>query len=84
MPGYSIHSLAISGVEAMSGAAEPRAPEPEKGRRHGPAGFGEYSAARDRFFERLRIDSEIRRLERAWRQPTSGGPQAAGGPTRHD
>ena len=33
------------------------------------AGYEDYRAARERFFERLRVDSEIRRLEKAWRLP---------------
>jgi len=68
----------------MSGAQDGRASEPDSGRGHPPAGFGEYSAARNRYFERLRVDSEIRRLERAWQQATPGGPGDAGGPARHD
>ena len=28
--------------------------------------YGDYRSARERFFEALRIDSEIRRLEMAW------------------
>ena len=64
----------------MSGAQEGRASEPKGGRGHAPAGFGEYSAARNRYFERLRVDSEIRRLERAWQQAARGRPRDAGGP----
>ena len=33
------------------------------------ASYEDYRAARERFFERLRADSEIRRLEKAWRLP---------------
>jgi len=33
------------------------------------ASYEDYRAARKRFFERLRADSEIRRLEKAWRLP---------------
>jgi hypothetical protein len=29
-----------------------------------------YESARERFFEALRRDAEIRRLERLWRQPS--------------
>jgi hypothetical protein len=36
------------------------------------AGFDEYVAARERYFEQLRIDSEVRRLERSWRLPAFG------------
>ena len=32
--------------------------------------YGEYNSARERFFEGLRVDSEIRRLESAWRMPS--------------
>ena len=31
--------------------------------------FAAYESARKRFFERLRVDSEIRRLEKAWLLP---------------
>ena len=33
--------------------------------------YEEYQSARERYFERLRVDSEIRRLERAWRLPAA-------------
>jgi hypothetical protein len=38
-----------------------------------PAGasYDDYRAARERFLERLRVDSEIRRLEKAWRLPAA-------------
>ena len=68
----------------MSGAQDGRAFEPDGGRGHAPAGFGEYCAARNRYFEGLRIDSEIRRLERAWQQAPHGEHRDAGGPTPHD
>lgn len=45
----------------------------DRGVRTLPADFDEYVAARERFFERLRIDSEIRRLERSWRLPARRG-----------
>lgn len=32
--------------------------------------YGEFKRARERFFELLRVDSEKRRLERAWAMPT--------------
>jgi hypothetical protein len=44
------------------------------------ASYEDYRAARERFFERLRVDSEIRRLEKAWRLPAArdrGRPPAA-------
>ena len=31
--------------------------------------YEEYQWARERYFARLRVDSEIRRLERIWRLP---------------
>ena len=38
--------------------------------RHGSAvSYGEFRQARERFFEALRVDSERRRLERAWSLP---------------
>ena len=68
----------------MSGARDGRATEHDGGCGHGPAGFGEYCAARNRYFERLRIDSEIRRLERAWQQAARGEPRDAGVHGRRD
>lgn len=35
-------------------------------------GFDDYVAARERYFEQLRMDSEVRRLERSWRLPAFG------------
>jgi len=56
--------------------SEPRDERPheveDRGTRTLPAGFGEYVAARERYFERLRIDSEIRRLERSWHLSARG------------
>jgi hypothetical protein len=49
----------------------------DRGPRTYPPGFEEYIAARARYFERLRIDSEIRRLERAWALPWQEGPEEA-------
>jgi hypothetical protein len=34
-----------------------------------PTSYECYQEARERYFERLRVDSEIRRLERMWRLP---------------
>ena len=57
--------------------SEPRDARPneadDRGARTLSVGFDEYVAARERYFERLRIDSEIRRLERSWRLPARGG-----------
>ncbi len=39
-----------------------------------PGGFGEYLAARERYFERLRRDSELSRLEAAWQMRTTAFP----------
>jgi len=40
--------------------------------------YEDYRAARERYFERLRADSEIRRLEKAWRlQAVAPDPRAA-------
>jgi hypothetical protein len=68
----------------MSGAQDGRAFGSDSGRGQTPAGFGEYCAARHRFFECLRVDSEIRRLESAWQQATRGGPRDGGGPAARD
>lgn len=68
----------------MSGSQDGRRFGPDSGRGQAPAGFGEYRAARNRFLECLRIDSEIRRLERAWQQTTRGGPRDGGGPAARD
>lgn len=44
----------------------------DRGWRTLSTGFDEYVAARERYFEQLRIDSEIHRLERSWRMPAFG------------
>lgn len=49
----------------------------DRGPRTYPPGFDEYIAARERYFERLRIDSEIRCLEGAWALPWQEGPAEA-------
>jgi hypothetical protein len=41
----------------------------DRGWRMLSTGFDEYAAARERYFEQLRMDSEVRRLERSWRLP---------------
>ena len=33
--------------------------------------YESYRTARERFFERLRVDAEVRRLEKAWRRPAA-------------
>jgi len=33
--------------------------------------FDRYANARNRFFERLRVDSEVRRLEKSWSLPAA-------------
>ena len=33
--------------------------------------YESYRTARERFFECLRVDAEIRRLEKAWRRPAA-------------
>jgi hypothetical protein len=42
--------------------------------------FSDYQEARQRFLDTLRRDSELRRLEAAWRLPALGGR----GPSRDD
>jgi hypothetical protein len=44
--------------------------------------FEAYQSARERFFEGLRRDAEIRRLERLWRLPSHG--REAAGTIRND
>lgn len=44
----------------------------DRGARTLSAGFDEYAASRERYFETLRMDAEVRRLERMWRLPTFG------------
>lgn len=56
--------------------SEPRDVRPnevdDRGWRMLPTGFDEYAAARERYFDHLRMDSEVRRLERLWLLPASG------------
>jgi len=49
-----------------TGAGDGRESE-DRGRRE--TNYVDYRSARERFFEVLRVDSEIRRLENAWRLP---------------
>ena len=49
-----------------TGAGDGRERE-DRGRRE--TNYVDYRSARERFFEVLRVDSEIRRLEKAWRLP---------------
>lgn len=57
----------------MSDAPDDRPREADdRGWRTLSTGFDEYVAARERYFEQLRIDSEVRRLERSWRLPAFG------------
>lgn len=56
--------------------SEPRDERPreadDRGCRMLSASFDEYVAARERYFENLRMDSEVRRLEQTWRLPALG------------
>ena len=60
----------------MPGSGDERLrPEREPERTAGAILFDDYLAARARYFEGLRRDAEIRRLERAW----GAEPRAAAG-----
>ena len=54
----------------MSGTGEGRR-DGREGHLVPGVGYEDYRSARERYFERLRVDSEIRRLEKAWRLPVA-------------
>ena len=62
--------------------SEPRDERPKRvvnpGARILSAGFDEFVVARERYFETLRIDAEVRRLERMWLLPASGRESGRG------
>jgi hypothetical protein len=53
----------------MTGQDDSRSAQREVSLAPSENSYEEYRSARERYFERLRVDSEIRRLERAWRLP---------------
>lgn len=46
-----------------------------------PTSYAAYTSARERFLERLRVDSEVRRLESMWQCPAAArrAPEEGGG-----
>ena len=48
-------------VDAHDGRCENPGPGPR------PAAFDEFSSARERYLERMRVEAEIHRLETCWR-----------------
>ena len=60
----------------MSGQGDGRSEQCEGRLAVTETSYERYREARERYFERLRVDSEIRRLERLWALPAQAGSSA--------